>query len=108
MLATAAIDAPTPTSTIRASPSLEDPSNQVRERLLGPQRSAPLPPRRAACDAPAGAALAARLVADNGTAATDSIEAILSSHLSHPRETAAWATTAGHSSAAASAGAATG
>ncbi|PUZ67193.1 hypothetical protein GQ55_3G413700 [Panicum hallii var. hallii] len=86
MLATAAIDAPTPASTLRSSPSLEDPSNQVCERLLGPQRSAPFPSRRAARDAPAVAALAARLVADNATAARDSIEAILSSRRCPPRE----------------------
>ncbi|PAN21067.1 hypothetical protein PAHAL_3G436600 [Panicum hallii] len=34
MLATAAIDAPTPASTLRSSPSLEDPSNQGHSKLF--------------------------------------------------------------------------
>ncbi|RLN29129.1 antifreeze protein Maxi-like [Panicum miliaceum] len=66
----------------------------------------PSAPCRAARDAPAVAALAARLAADNATAARDSIEAVLSSSPSPPSAGPASAAAAGNSSAAASAAAA--
>ena len=65
----------------------------------------PAAPCRAARDAPAVAALAARLAADNATAARDSIEAVLSSSPSPPSAGPASAAAAGNSSAAAAAAA---
>jgi len=65
----------------------------------------PAAPFRAARDAPAVAALAARLAADNATAARDSIEAVLSSSPSPPSAGPASAAAAGNSSAAAAAAA---
>ncbi|KAG2621969.1 antifreeze protein Maxi-like [Panicum virgatum] len=65
----------------------------------------PSAPCRAARDAPAVAALAARLAADNATAARDSIEAALSSSPSPPSAGPASAAAAGNSSAAAAAAA---
>ncbi|RLM98153.1 antifreeze protein Maxi-like [Panicum miliaceum] len=66
----------------------------------------PSAPCRAARDAPAVAALAARLAADNATAARDSIEAVLSSSPSPPSAGPASAAAAGNSSAAAASAAA--